>query len=90
MRGFIIAIVLVALVNQAYQQLHIPLQQLLEQKARLTKTAVDGSLITPVLKSHGTGLTDGQETLIMNYVNQALQLHKTDIFSNAEFIRNKV
>ena len=60
MKGFIILAIILALVatssaatfNQAFKQL-------LEEKARLVKSSVNGEDYQPVLRAHGTGLTDG-------------------------------
>lgn len=58
MKGFIIILTLSLLLSCIFA--YEPIKMLLEQKARLTKTSVDGMLITPQLKAHGVGLTDGQ------------------------------
>ena len=49
------------------------LKHLLSQKAALTKSSIGGGEERPVLKAHGTGITDGQETNVLNYIDQALQ-----------------
>jgi hypothetical protein len=48
-----------------------PIRHMISEKARLTKTGIDGNLVTPVLKAHGTGITDGQETLVLKFIDQA-------------------
>jgi hypothetical protein len=63
--ALILAVGLTAQVN--------PIRQMLDEKARLSKLGVDGKAVTPVLKAHGTGITDGQETLLQNFIDQAEQ-----------------
>lgn len=86
MRGFTIVLVL-ALLAAAFSLEANPLRDLINQRAALKK---DSKAKTPVLKTHGTGITDGQETLILNFIDQAEQLHGNDVYQNALFIQQKV
>jgi hypothetical protein len=43
-----------------------------------------------VLKARGTGITDGQEALVLNFIDQAEQRYATDVYQNALFIQQKV
>lgn len=86
MRGFTIVLVLTLLVA-TFSIEATPLRDLINQRAALKKSA-EGK--APVLKTHGTGLTDGQETLILNFIDQAEQLHGNDVYQNALFIQQKV
>jgi hypothetical protein len=56
----------------------------------LRKTSLTGEQVSPVLKYHGTGITDGQEKLILNYIDQAEQSYQDDIYQNAIYIQQKV
>lgn len=60
MKRFIIAFLLSTLFVSAFAVEANPIGQLLTQKASLTKSGLNGEEITPTLKAHGAGLTDGQ------------------------------
>ena len=93
MRGFITLAVLLALIalssqtNLEFQQAH---QLLLAQKARLTKSGVNGEDVQPVLTAHGEGVTDGQEKSALNAIDQALQTYGGDLYGNALYVQQKV
>jgi hypothetical protein len=90
MDRFIIAFLLSTLFVSTFAVSANPIGEMLAQKASLTKTGLNGEEITPTLKAHGAGLTDGQEKLILNIIDQAAQIHGTDIYSNALYIQQKV
>lgn len=90
MKGFII-ILLVALTLAAQtNDMHEAMKQLIEQKARLTKSSTNGQETHPILKAHGKGITDSQENLIVSIIDQAAQIYGSDIYSNSLFIQQKV
>lgn len=89
MRGFTIVLVL-ALLVAAFTLEANPLRDLINKRSALNKLNKDAKTKTPVLKTHGTGITDGQETLILNFIDQAEQLHGNDVYQNALFIQQKV
>ena len=67
-----------------------PIRQLLEEKAKMDKLSTDGKSVVPVLRAHGTGITDGQETLVQNFIDQAEQRYGADSYQNALYIQQKV
>ena len=60
MRGFIIALLLAVALAAPALNMQEAMKVLIEQKARLTKSATDGKETHPILKAHGSGVTDGQ------------------------------
>jgi hypothetical protein len=83
---FVLALILAS----ALAQKDSPIRDLINQKAKLSKLDKDGKTVNPVLKSHGTGITDGEETLVLNYIDQAEQRYGNDIYQSALFLQQKV
>lgn len=90
MKGFIIALLIALVVAVPARNIHEAMKQLIEQKAKLTKSGVDGKESHPILKAHGSGVTDGQETLATSFIDQAAQIYGSDVYSNALFIQQKI
>ncbi len=89
MRGFNILVVLGIVVLACSIEVD-PIRQLIQERERLATVGPDGKKTTPVLTAHGPGITDGQETQIQSYVDQALNRWGEDAYQNALFIQQKV
>ena len=90
MRGFITLAFLVLFVSATALNSNDAIRQLIDEKAKLTKSSLNGQDSHPVLKAHGGGVTDGQETLATNFVDQAIQTYGSDLYNNALYIQQKV
>jgi len=87
MRGFTIALLLIISLATASAFEANPIRMMISEKARLSKTNLKGEEEIPVLKAHGNGITDGQESLVLNLIDQAERIHGSDIYKNANFIQ---
>ena len=67
-----------------------PFSFFLQEKARQAKLTAEGETVRNQLQFHGDGITDGQETQILNWVDQAGQAHAHEIYENALYIQQKV
>jgi hypothetical protein len=90
MRGFITIAVLLGLIVLGSAAKSYSIQQLLEEKARLMKTGLNGEEVLNQLTYHGEGVTDGQETATLNFVDQAYRSFSGDQYANAVYIQQKV
>lgn len=90
MNRLLIGLVLGCLIASSLALAANPIGDLIAQKARLAKTGLTGESERPILRAHGTGLTDGQEQLIVNFIDQAENAYGSDIYSNALYIQQKV
>jgi hypothetical protein len=90
MRGFITAVFLLTLVASAAALGSESIRQMIEEKTRLAKTSLTGGETHPIIKAHGSGITDGQENLAIQIIDQAAQSYGGDLYSNAVYIQQKI
>ena len=88
-RGFIAFTVLLGLVCSVEIGKMNPYPFYIETKARQTKLAIDGSSVRHNLKYHGSGITDGQEKLASQWIDQAEQVHGANLYDNALAVQQK-
>lgn len=90
MRGFITSAILLALVASTAAMGADTIRQLITEKARLAKTSLTGADAHPIIRAHGSGVTDGQETLALNFIDQAYQTYGGDQYGNSVYIQQKI
>ena len=89
MRGFITIALLLALACAVEISNTNPYSFFMEVKASQAKLAADGSKVRNQLGFHGAGITDGQESLLKQWADQAEQVHGGDLYNNALFLQQK-
>jgi hypothetical protein len=90
MQRFITAVFLLTLVASAAALGSESIRQMIEEKTRLAKTSLNGGETHPIIRAHGSGITDGQEAFIINFIDQAAQSYGGDLYSNAVYIQQKI
>lgn len=90
MRKTVIAVFLLALVASTTAMGADTIRQLIAEKARLTKSSLTGEPVRPMVGAHGSGVTDGQQTLAINFIDQAYQAYSGDQYGNSVYIQQKV
>lgn len=85
MKGFTTLLVVSIILTHALALDASTINDLINQKSKLIKEGKN-----PILKIHGPGISDGQETLVLNIIDQAEQLYGPDLYQNAVFIQQKV
>jgi hypothetical protein len=88
MRGFITIAVLVTLF--AVTSSSYVFNLLMTEKVSMPRMNLNGEVVRPELRSHGVGLTDGQERQALNYIDQAYQSQGNDTYQNSIVIQNKI
>lgn len=43
-----------------------------------------------MVRGHGDGITDGQETQAINFIDQAIQRYSSDIYGQAVFVQQQI
>ena len=84
MKTFItLAIICTLLTATAAVSMNQAIKELVQKKNQLTKSE-------EILKAHGGGIDDGQETTAVNAIDQAIQNFRSDIYANSLYIQEKV